>query len=159
MLHCAAASSNKVESFQLLLAHYPESERLRALSLQDKKGWTVLHSVARSGSFELIEIILALYPESERLQAVSTQDQHERTVLHCALYSNKVECIKAVLSIYSAPQRLHALDTALGSRKKRGRTQRNSAQFRCRQKLNSVSVSYILKLSGRSAALEKQKTT
>ncbi len=42
MLH-RADESHYVESLKIILSHYPEPERLKAMMTKDNNGWTVLH--------------------------------------------------------------------------------------------------------------------
>ena len=111
LLHAAARWGNVV-SIQLILALYPsESERLKAVSMQDTYARrTVLHYVAQSGSFECFEAILALYPESQLLSALSMRDRYGGSVLRRAAQANNIEMIQTILSLYPESERQPVLD-------------------------------------------------
>ena len=57
---------------ETILALYPESERLQAVSTQDQHERTVLHCALYSNKVECIKAVLSIYPESQRIHALDT---------------------------------------------------------------------------------------
>lgn len=108
LLHRAALSDNP-ESIKALLAFYPESQRIQALSEKDRSGSTVLHCAAISGNTETIQTVLSAYPESQRFDAVCAQDRSNQTVLHYAAISGSLESVQAIFALYPESRYMQAV--------------------------------------------------
>ncbi len=107
-----AARDGNFEIFKFILSLFPESQRLQAVSVQDREGCTALHHAAISNRMEWIDTILSIYPsESERLQALNVQTNSGETVLHYAARSYNPVCLKPILSLYPESQLLEVVST------------------------------------------------
>ncbi len=85
LLHYVTRSRNP-ESIRTVLALYPESEHLNALSLQDNDGRTVLHCAVIYSHVESTKLILTSFPAEERLQAVCGGSQGTDRIASCCQF-------------------------------------------------------------------------
>ncbi len=108
LLHRAALSDNP-ESIKAILAFYPESQRIQALSAKDRSGSTVLHCAAISGNTKTIQTVLSVYPESQRFDAVCAQDRSNQTVLHYAAISGCLESVQVIFALYPESRYMRAV--------------------------------------------------
>ena len=104
VLHEAVSNA---ESLHIILALYPEDERLSAVLLKNHYGKTVMHEVVSYP--ESLRAILELLPEQERLAAVNTPDRDGNIVLHWA--ADNPQSLHIVLALYSKSDRLAAIQT------------------------------------------------
>jgi len=93
VLHAAAKDPDLLK---VMLALYPNEQRLEAVKEKNEMDSSVLHFSARNP--ESLRIILAIYPEEERLIALNEKDKYGATVLHKTI--GNPESLKLILSTY-----------------------------------------------------------
>ena len=98
-----AADLGHSESLKEILALFPESHRLRVVSLQTEDGKTVLHCAAESE--HAIQVIMDLLPEHQCLQLVCIGDFVGETVLHYAANLGHFQSVCYILEVVPETQR------------------------------------------------------
>ena len=95
--------SKAVDTIETIVCMLTESQRTRALNLEDRNGRTPLHYVAsrdfESRHREPLYRILTLLPDVERLQIITKQDRFGMTVLHHVAHSDDVEAVETILDL------------------------------------------------------------
>lgn len=103
VLHSACNTSQRAESFRVIMERLPDNQKLHSVMPANNAGYTALNYFA--DNHELLAEILSFYPEDKRLAAV--QKAAKVGAMHRAIVNPK--SVKKLLELYPPDQRLRVV--------------------------------------------------